>query len=815
MNNSTLSPEQMAKLSELKASLAERKSTPSSGSSRPAPAGRPTPKAPPPIVRRRILNPEISQLSDRIATLNEGIEYKHSGRFWPAPMDNLDQFLFDLAVYRGANPQRLALGLPRVPNGVSTWLALCSMVAHVVMSRDADPRGLSEPWIVIATRERSVRDLYLSQRLRFNNRIVRAQEFPIYRLRRDGGAQLISESRCTDGSMPVLFWHFDTAPIGSVHLISGRATLALVELSEYDSRQSPVLLDRLRDFETRLSIPKILLFFNSFDDNARDALEQSGYEITHLRPRVRGTDCSTPSVIPTSSNTFCSFALKQDISVEVVDHDNGVSQRLSELARCIGRLGGQIESPNAKRVVAGWWTIWRTIKDLVVPLQEYERARIGRGMSTLEVAIARATRRANFVEGPDGEKLQAASKDILKSLNALYDSLENPVPKADVFSRVLDALETTTPVVVALNDRAQLDVLTEKALFGEIRRGVEFRDWKEMSRIGDRVGKAILPGAWAPWHDAPIVAAGAQTVSVIIYACESSTLKTRLEQHLVESSSLFDRLESAKPLPPIFELPKEELAKLNRAMKTEAPLDGQPGDAEAALTEPFEEEEAEAPLTEAEAVGDQGSAEYVSVFFDDGTARFFGAHSEMMLLTDDGIEVIFANYLSPGDRIAVMPEASSRSIFESILSRVNHLVGADQQVIALWRQALHTVSEKYPLRDRQLHRALRRLGCTRVEQTMRNWFTGTTMAPNDRADISRILQLAGHPKPDAVARLVAKEVESVRTFNRRLGRRIQKQIRAAAAQASQPDQRIDFEIDEAIESLEYKKIVRVLRSGGD
>jgi hypothetical protein len=77
-------------------------------------------------------------------------------------MGTSDRQLFDLVVNRGTIPRRLALGFPRVPVGVATWLAVSSMIAHVA-TRVRD-KSSGRPWIAIVTRERSARDTYLSQR---------------------------------------------------------------------------------------------------------------------------------------------------------------------------------------------------------------------------------------------------------------------------------------------------------------------------------------------------------------------------------------------------------------------------------------------------------------------------------------------------------------------------------------------------------------------------------------------------------------------------------------------------------------------------
>ena len=90
------------------------------------------------------------------------------------------------------------------------------------------------------------------------------------------------------------------------------------------------------------------------------------------------------------------------------------------------------------------------------------------------------------------------------------------------------------------------------------------------------------------------------------------------------------------------------------------------------------------------------------------------------------------------------------------------------------------------------------------------------MAPRDVGDIRRVLELAGVQRPSEVARVVRREIETIRAFNRRLGRRIREQMRASMTGRTQSArERIDFEIDEAIEAAEYKTIASIERFSGD
>jgi hypothetical protein len=82
------------------------------------------------------------------------------------------------------------------------------------------------------------------------------------------------------------------------------------------------------------------------------------------------------------------------------------------------------------------------------------------------------------------------------------------------------------------------------------------------------------------------------------------------------------------------------------------------------------------------------------------------------------------------------------------------------------------------------------------------------LAPSDMQDIQRVLELAGVTRSIDIARVVTREMNIIRQFNRHLGRHIKGQIRASITQDKLPmGTRLDFEINEAIEAIDYKTIV--------
>jgi len=774
-----------------------------------------------------------SQLDDlfaRLASQQEGIQYRISEQWVSAPLGQLDSRLFKLAVNIGVGLPKMAIGLPRVPVGISTWLAVSVMISRVAFARESSSLDSSistiyPRWILIACRERSLRDLYLSQRILFTGQSFLINSFPIYRFRRDGSIQPISRVQPNRLSTPVLFYHFDNIDFAQSGVNLAEVGLILAEISESDSRLSRAMLERLEGVRTFAGDPKTFVFFNSFDDHLRNYLMQNNYEIVHIRPDA-SPDARMPS-IPTMKGTFSWYSCPQEVSVEVVWDDHGISQLLLECARDLARVNEELQSPECRDVLAKWWNLWRILKDLAIPVDIYERHRMhAQGRGSLENAIVSVSNLANRIHTPEGKTLQLVAPVVSNRLRSVYNALAQSCPKADRLVSLLNQMKSDSKrdTLFILSEKGQVDALREHFLFTDI----DLLDMQvPIVHLSQAVPTArrmlvrncVLPGVWAPWQDSILIAIGASTVTVLMYPYEANLVETRVQEHLDECALLAKTSVSKESYVPILTLPAEQVQVLNTVKELSAQ--------DAALGQPPEwlkvepEFAIETSETEDRVSEEEQPAEGLLIRFDDGSSVVARPHSEMMLVTDDGVENVFASELTEGDTITVMTGDITRSIFQSVLAQVNHLVRVDNRVVDLWRSSIKKIYfESQPTgRTRPMSaiiHSLRNLGCRRVELTIRQWFRGTTLAPQDVQDIRRVLELAGVQRPYEVARVVCREIEIIRAFNRRLGRRIKEQIRASITGYAQPArERIDFEIDEAIEAVEYRTIVSIETFSGE
>ena len=762
----------------------------------------------------------LDDLAARIAGGGEGIQYKYDGEWTTIPFGEIDQTLFKLNANMGIGPPKIALGLPRVPVGVSTWLAVSVMVSRVAFSKDSPPiheKSSATPlWLLVASRERSIRDLYLSQRLLFSHQTFLVDQFPIFRFRRDGEVQPISVAQPNRLSAPVLFYHFDFLDFEKSSA-KKRIGLILAEISESDSRLCQVMLDRLENLRACFDDPKTFIFFNSFDKPLREHLTSRGYQLLDIRPCIPLND-RVPA-LPTTLGTFSHYYCNQQVTLEVVPDGQGVSQALLECARALASVNREITSSECRVVLAKWWNTWRTLKDLAIPMEIYERYRVhAQGRGSMEMAIERISASADRIVNPEGRMLRAVAPSVRSRLQNIYSSLAGACPKAERFASLLNAAQSSADrrgVLFVLSEKAQVAALREQFLFGNteiLERELPLAYLARAVSLArtETVNQCIVPGIWAPWQNSILLAIGASNVTILMYPYEANLVGSRINEHSDECEALSKFTLDKQPYTPILSLSGEQKVLLQT------------------LRESSEREELEPPKwlnTEPQFAPDTLETEdrmvdedvltagSILLKFDDGSSIAVRPHAEMMLVTDDGVESVFADVLSVGDTVALMNNDATRSIFQSVLEQVNHLVRADMRVVELWRASIQKIlfeglPEGSSRSVSSIIRSLRKTGCNKNDLTIRQWFKGITLAPSDTLDIGRVLEVAGVSKPADFAKVVAREMNVIRNFNRDLGRQIKSKIKASVTNKMEIRKtRLDFEISEAIEDIENKTII--------
>lgn len=145
---------------------------------------------------------------------------------------------------------------------------------------------------------------------------------------------------------------------------------------------------------------------------------------------------------------------------------------------------------------------------------------------------------------------------------------------------------------------------------------------------------------------------------------------------------------------------------------------------------------------------------------------------------------------------------SNNEVFAGLVERTRKLTGANPQIVEHWEATMLMLRGSYSKDEENLFiSALQLVGCVRSETTIKQWLRGTTLAPQDTEDIRKLLKVAGSPNSLETAQGIASEMEKVRAFHRRLGRRLHQRMAALITekQGTSKTTLIDGEIDEILD----------------
>lgn len=115
---------------------------------------------------------------------------------------------------------------------------------------------------------------------------------------------------------------------------------------------------------------------------------------------------------------------------------------------------------------------------------------------------------------------------------------------------------------------------------------------------------------------------------------------------------------------------------------------------------------------------------------------------------------------------------------------------------AKWRVALQTVYTECGKDPRKVWEKLREYNCRRTKSTIRTWLSDENpIAPQDKADIEKIMYAAGDDELEAVLDETLEAIESVRSAHRQAAHQIIKKLNKAVAENIDDIEESDFAIE--------------------
>lgn len=793
---------------------------------------------------------EPDWLFERMAAAGQGwcIRNEH-GEQRPV-LSHLDLAILETVQQSAQRHVRLAVGVPRVVVGLALVPAIYAALRVLLQTaRPSDPGTIgsfpirADERLLVASRSHAIRDLLAESVLTFNRHETRLAQFPTYRLSRDGSlvqgvfGRLPTARRPRPDQMLVTappLVVYDYWPIPSDITLS-RMAAVFAELAENDGADT---VERLRDVVERTQARFAVVVVNINDIGKRARLADLGFTFmaawtddggraAKLSPTFTGVDRVAPK--------------SHRVTFHCSPDDDPVVQPLSEafrlLAEVHGRLSWQDPYPTALRRA---WYVLDQLASCPSTLARYERLRrYDAYIQSLHFRLERLER-VNWELVPDSVRGSLITRwpHVIELLRRAYDLLMQSNPKWwELAELVIDA---QTPQAVILSNRLAAQSLREDLLieFGwsETESPVQIRALSETRRNDERFDRVIILSQWSDQQRGVLFSLMPREVTMLGYSFEGPVLEKRLEAMQLdldttvasETCATLARLIGARARAvgarngSAVRWDTEVLARARRAARrhwTRPQSEHVATQHDAGDDLIYERAAARvtgAPPPSEDAV--DAAVEMVALSFTGGARLVVPINRELLVLPAAGeaTEERFPADLAPGDRVLLLTSDEHADLFLTALARTNHLISGDARVLDRWRETLVALRHEFPPAvygvGARFVDALRQLRCDRDAVTIRGWLRGSTMAPRETDDIARVLQVAGEVKDvDRLATLVAREVNVVRDFHRRIGRRIGRRLLAQGAvdETRGTAYRIDQEIDELLEQTDLRTVASV------
>jgi hypothetical protein len=719
-----------------------------------------------------------------------------------------------------ASPHRLLLLVPRTAAGMLLPLATLTILGSRIGVDARAPRGVRaipiKParGLLYATGSRRLRDAFSKSEIRLAAFRQSLAGLPLFRLRTDRALAPITPPKFVvlAGLPRLVFYHYDrlNPRVGGLGI-----DLMLAELQETDgvlaAERLVSLLDDVRP--TRA----VAVVNEMYEDGIRRLRDDAGFlPIVVGQSDVGLLTGSSETQIVAFSVPYQRRTEKATIKWSVIPGESGVllndaHEYLVDLDRALGRARPDI--------VRHAWRYLNALAALPLPLALFERFVRSRNPYLCLDPLFHRLERAIFDGLVDEQRAIVAPRwpALIALLRAASESLRENNPK---WQRLLDAVTSADASTIALSSQVALDaVMTELLVgFGWTHRDgdsvlVTVRDLAALNS-GPRPllhlalpSRRMRPLFWATTH--PLT-------EIACYPHEARwgyvELRRELDLYKLRTAAT-NRVAADKlrtPVPPV------DVLGTGRTLEEPSGLPA-PGRDRARFEETVLSFSAAGPdddLPDQSAPAEAQDASSVLLLTEAGEWISIPRDQEVCRVDrdTDSTEVIFADAIRAGDRLAVMGRNTANNLFQEAVRRTGHLTGVDLRPIEHWRLAIAGLREECRRSSVPLMiSVIRAAGCERDPLTIRWWLSGITMAPASPDDLAIVLTVARDSQAQSWAPVVSREFESLRGFRRALGRRIRSRF-GAMTRSEPPKDRLDMELDELLEEVSLMEVVDVRNS---
>jgi len=782
----------------------------------------------------------------RLASKTEGWAINSAQGDEDVPLNQLDAAAYKILLRTIEKKKRVAIALPRIKAGVSL-----SLVAYLAVNRFLTeeltekthgkiPKGFTPvplrmgQRIIVATRDTKLRGLFLDSSLSFaGDPFPFYKYFPIVRIKRTGetvplvGKKIAQKHIQTD---PIIFYHLNTLDYLPP---KAKNSVLIGELTENDS--SDIAL-RLVQFSNSIRAESTLVLVNEFANATIQVLKDSGFEVICFSSReICGSKRFSESNLPSLGSSLSPCPDNVMLNVNIVK-DDLADQKLSYIVKALVELNKKLGDKRPQLLLYAWG-IFYSLKDLSVPLSRLEKGlRNHPWLKTLNYNISKVFDfPLSRLDDEERYILQPVWGVLGLEFKELYKHLETSGNKYWKLAEiVVDKEAGNSNLCIVFPTKIQADVFKEELL-------IEY-GWSEydsnvrVGYLGDMVNysviceEVVLPGIWSQKQEPKIFSLLPKRITLLSYTSEIPGLIKTLrgvngEESTARDNLTYDALESlgfvVKSNISVGRsewLVPDELTSLiieNAAKIVPTPVETESSSLIDEISKDWLNEESGDIYDQGleTVILDEQDDELVPSYqltLDNGKVLNVAANQEMMAYSDENevVQSKLPDALEPGDIILVYSEEQSRKMFLGVLQRTKDLSGADQRVIAQWKNVLEILRDKYSCTGPMsiLIKDLRKLGCKKVDIAIRHWIKGLTMAPRDVEDIEYMLALADIKSASVMAKIIDREMESVRSFNRSLGHRLRQRLSATIKGSGEATDSLDAEIDEILEMAEPVRV---------
>lgn len=790
-------------------------------------------------------NPASDWLFERMTEPAQGWHIRNNDAdVWPK-LGTPDAMILQAARAVAQTGGRLAVCVPRVVTGLvlgpAVYVALNGLLSQQ-LTRALPADFVSFPLhgqksLILASRSHEVRDLLAESVMTFQRRETRLCHFPTFRLTRTGALDPGVYGRLTSLQQPRPADMLPNAPAIIVydywpfpaHVRLPPVAVVLAELAENDSYET---VDRLGDLLARTTPQFTFAVVNLHDVEKRRRLAELGFQFITMP--ADGAAAGTPV------QSFASISRAAPATTRIrydALPDGAVNGALADAFQIIAEANNKLpRGEPCPHPLRRAWYLLDHLATCPIPLARYEELR---RRDPREQSLKFRLEKLEHVDWsliPGGTRgmLMARWSHIIERLGQAYAALLEHNPKWWRLAEMI--LDADAPLGVLLPNRLAAQGLRDELLveweWSEYTSPVKVRSFGEARRADECFERVVLAGLWKDWQRPLVFGALPREVCIPGYPYESLVLDKRLRALRDDldvtlpaqtAISLTRLLGAAAPTPigPSRETVTWTIENIDQARaqtlhRWRERCQGATGPEEHDEDGVYERAAVQAGVrdtaTPVDDAGDDEVVPAVTISFADGDRVIVRADRELLVLPRGAAvtEQRFAAAIKPGDRVLVLSSGEIHDVFAAALARTRHLCQTDERILDRWQGVLIALRRRYPMEERgarvRFCEALEALDCERDRVTMRTWLSGSTMAPRAPADIATLLRVSGVATDAARwADLISTEINHMRDFNRRLGRRIVRRLLEQGTGKDTKD-RVDQEIDELLEDARLREV---------